>query len=343
MPGRGRGSSASRPASPPPLVPLTLLRGPEELLARRVEEQLVAAAREVDPGVEVRRLEGTDLPAEHVSDLLAPDLFGTSRLLRVRQVGALPDEAVALLVAHAQEAGGGRPEPGGVWVVARDAGAQTDRSASARLAAAATVHDCSVKPWEALDALVAEARAQGVDADRAALADLAAAVGGDLLAQATALAQLRADLGAADPPVRGRLEPEHVARYHAGRAEAGGFDVATAAVSGPAPQALEALRWALASGTAELLVVGALASTLRDLARVAHLHRRPVGEVSSRLSLPPRKVETLRSQLRHWDPDRLSAAITAVARADVDVKGGGADREYAVERAVLAVLAARGA
>ncbi|MBC7597272.1 MAG: hypothetical protein H7288_25695 [Kineosporiaceae bacterium] len=50
----------------------------------------------------------------------------------------------------------------------------------------------------------------------------------------------------------------------------------------------------------------------------------------------------MRSQLRDWDQAGLARALTAVARADVEVKGGGADPAYALERMVLQVAAARG-
>ena len=338
--GRGRARARVSPERAA-LAPLTLLRGPEELLARRAEEALVAQARAVDPDVEVRRLSGGDLPPEHVSDLLAPDLFGMSRLVRVRQPESLAEEAVALLLRHAEQADG-PPAPGGTWVVVRALGTKVDAAAADAVARGAVVVDCSVgRGREALDALAAEARTQGVDADQEALELLATAVGGDLLGQATALEQLVGDLASGDPPRRGRLEVPDVALHHAGRAETGGFDVAEAAVGGDRPGALGALRWALATGTPELLVVSALAMKLRDMARVAALGRRSPDDVASRLRMPSWRVRNVQRQLSGWEPDGLAGALTAVARADADVKGGGTDSGHAVERAVLAVLAAR--
>jgi DNA polymerase-3 subunit delta len=58
--------------------------------------------------------------------------------------------------------------------------------------------------------------------------------------------------------------------------------------------------------------------------------------------MPPWKVEKTQRQARAWRPDGLSAALQAVAVADGQVKGAGTDPGYAVERALLAVVQARG-
>jgi DNA polymerase-3 subunit delta len=59
--------------------------------------------------------------------------------------------------------------------------------------------------------------------------------------------------------------------------------------------------------------------------------------------MPPWKVEKTQRQARGWRPEGLSAALTAVAEADAEVKGAAADPDYAVERLLLAVVQARGA
>ena len=54
------------------------------------------------------------------------------------------------------------------------------------------------------------------------------------------------------------------------------------------------------------------------------------------------KVERVQRQLPGWTPAGVAAAVTAIARADEQVKGGGTDAGYALEQAVLAIVAARG-
>ena len=57
--------------------------------------------------------------------------------------------------------------------------------------------------------------------------------------------------------------------------------------------------------------------------------------------MPPWKIERVRRQLNGWEPDGLTRAIQAVAVADEQVKGGGADPAYALERAVQTIVASR--
>jgi DNA polymerase-3 subunit delta len=57
--------------------------------------------------------------------------------------------------------------------------------------------------------------------------------------------------------------------------------------------------------------------------------------------MAPWQVDKARRQLGHWTADGLGRAIQAVAAADVEVKGGGRDPVFAVERAVLTITAAR--
>ena len=50
----------------------------------------------------------------------------------------------------------------------------------------------------------------------------------------------------------------------------------------------------------------------------------------------------LREQARGWDDLGLATAITAVARADADVKGAAGDAGDSLERMVLTITGAHG-
>ena len=76
-----------------------------------------------------------------------------------------------------------------------------------------------------------------VDDDTVAL--LLDAVGSDIRELAAACSQLVADTG-------GTVDAAAVRRYHSGKAEVTGFDVADKAVQGDVPGSTEALRWAMA-------------------------------------------------------------------------------------------------
>jgi len=57
--------------------------------------------------------------------------------------------------------------------------------------------------------------------------------------------------------------------------------------------------------------------------------------------MAPWQVDKARRSISGWDGPGLGVAIQAVAAADVEVKGGGRDPVYAVERAILSIAAAR--
>ncbi len=163
------------------------------------------------------------------------------------------------------------------------------------------------------------------------------AVGNDLRELASACAQLVAD-------TTDVIDEGVVARYHRGRAEANGFAVADHAMEGRLAEALEQLRWALAVGVEPVLVNSALAQGVRSIALVASAPRGLRGvELARELRMPGWKVDRVRQQIRGWTPDGIAAALRAVAEADADIKGRGADPAYALERTLIAIVAARGA
>ena len=131
-------------------------------------------------------------------------------------------------------------------------------------------------------------------------------------------------------------------RYHRGRAESTGFAVADKVIAGDRAGALEALRWAQVLGTPSVLVADALADALRTLAKVGSAGRGDPNRLAGALGMPPWKVRKAQQQVRNWHPDGLVEAFAAAAQVNADVKGAAADADYALERAVLRIVAARG-
>jgi DNA polymerase III, delta subunit len=58
--------------------------------------------------------------------------------------------------------------------------------------------------------------------------------------------------------------------------------------------------------------------------------------------MPPWKVKKALAQSRAWTPEGLAEAMQVVAEVNADVKGAAADFDYALERAVLRIVAATG-
>jgi len=317
---------------PDVLTPLTLVRGDEELLVDRAVSAVVRAARGRDEQTDVRDLGGASVALADLMDLLSPSLFGDQRVVVVRAAQDLARDVGEALIGYASE------PLDSVCLVLCHAGTKDKTLVDALLAAGARTVDCPrvTRLGERLDFVRSELRSAGRQPTEGAVRALAEAVGSDLRELAGACSQLLAD-------TTGPLDELVVATYHRGKAETSGFDIADHAVDGDASGALELLRWALSVGVAPVLVSSALATGIRNIGRVAAAGRGSPAALARSLGMPAWKVERVQRQARSWRPDGVTMALHAVARADGDVKGLGADPAYALERAVLAVVAARGA
>lgn len=315
-----------------PLVPVTVIVGEEEFLADRAVSTVIAAARERDPDTEVRQLHADGVTAGVLPELVQPTLFGTYRVVVVRSVQDLDKQAAGELATYLSHPGSD------MTVVLTHAGGkkgakilETAESAGARRVNCPKV----TKPRERLDFIRGEIHGAGRTITEEAARSLLDAVGGDLRELANACSQLVAD-------TTGAIDPDTVARYHRGRVEVSGFTVADRAVEGRSGDALEQLRWALQAGVSPVLITSALAQGLRAIAKVGGASGTGSGsELARELGMPAWKVDRVRQQLRGWTPEGISSALQSVAEADAQVKGGGADAEYALERAVLAITTAR--
>ncbi|MCW2600913.1 MAG: polymerase delta subunit [Frankiales bacterium] len=320
---------------PPPdvLTPLTVVVGEEELLVARAVSAVVRAARARNPDTEVSELDGGALQAGDLVEVFSPSLFGDERVVVLRAAQDLSKETAAEVLAYAAD-----PVPEICLVALHAGGAKSKALLTALVGAGARRVEAAkvTKASERRDLLRMELRGDGRQVSEDAVTALLDAIGNDLRELCSAAGQLLSD-------TEGPITPEVVGRYHRGRAESSGFAIADKAVDGDLAGALELVRWGQSTGLAPVLVTSALANTLRSVALVASAGRQPVNALAGQLGMPPWKVEKTQRQARGWRPEGLSVALQAVAAADGDVKGGATDAAYAVERALLAVVQARGA
>jgi DNA polymerase-3 subunit delta len=311
---------------------VVLVLGEEELLVTRAVAGAVAAARAADPAAEVRELEASQLSAGEVAELLGPSLFGGARVVVIRAGQDARKDLVAALLSYAEQ-----PEPDVTLVVTHAGGAKGKALADGLRRAGASVSTAGriTRHRERVDFVRSEIRRLGGRCGEDAAEALLAAVGYDLRELVAACAQLVSDAG-------GDIDADTVARYYRGRAEVSGFTVADAAMVGNVAGALEALRWALQVGVPVVPIADALADGVRTVARVASAGRGSPYQLASRLGLPAWKVERGQRQARGWTPDGLVTAMRAAAECNAAVKGAAEDSGYALERAVLAMAAARG-
>lgn len=311
-----------------------LVSGPEALLAERAVDRLVRDARAERADAAVNRVAAAVLDAGGLAEVTGGSLFASSTVAVLEGLADLPpalaDQVAALAAAPGDDLVLVLVHPGGV-----KGRALLDRLKKARIA----VIDCpAVKPWELAQFAVAEAREQGGRLDGPTAARLVEALGADLRAVAAAVRQLLAD---SDDR---RITEAAVRRYFAGRADVTSFTVADHVLAGQRDQALGALRWALETGVAPVLITSALASGLRNLGRYTDMvgSRLRDADVAKAIGVPPWKIKDLARQSREWTPQAVGRSLQLVARADAAVKGAAADPGFALEQMVIGVTGLRG-
>lgn len=330
---------ATRSAETSPFGVVTLVTGPDAFLSERAVRRSLGVAHQTAPDADVTDIAASAVGSGELASLTSPSLFSSARVLVVRDVQDLVDDAQADLLAYA-----GEPSPD-VACIAVHPGGNKGKGHLDRLRKLGGVHEVKSsppKPWEMAGWVASEVREHGGSIGDDAAGFLVAAVGHDLRALAAACDQLVTAIAPA-AGVRGPITIDLVRRYFDGRAEVKSFDIADAAIEGRLGDALEQLRWAVGNQVAAVLITSAFASGLRNLAR---LQSAPRGlrdaDLAREIGAPPFRVRSLRAQLRSWQPAGLAAALEATARADLDVKGGAGDAEYALEHMVLSVYRARG-
>lgn len=300
------------PSSTPPRV--TLVMGGQEFFAERTIS--AASARWRADGLEVRELNGGD--AGLLPELMAaaaPDLFGSSPGIVLRQAEAL-DDAAANAVAQAVA-----DEPGTPWVI-HHAGGRGSAKAKSVLNACAdhVVKADPLKGKAVAEFTQQEFRAHRKTVDQETIALLVDAVGADPRALASAVAQLASDV---ETTHIGRAE---ASRYYSGHVEVKGYEIADAVARRDIAAALEALRFALNEGgtAAGLMTTTALTTTMLRMAvaKSAPGGSGGVAEVAAALKIPDWMARNTVNQARRWSSDAIADAIGQLSELTVVLKGG---------------------
>lgn len=307
--------------------PLVLIQGPEELLAERALDQVLDDLRAASIDAEVVRLDAPTYEEGALGIHTSPSLFAEDKAIVVEGLEEAPDALQADLLAYLAD-----PAQHVTLIVTHRSGNRgkkvldTLRAASARIIPAPAIKTDRDKAEFATH----EFRRARRRATSEAVTALVEAVGKDVRELAAACRQLVDD-------TTGMIDEKVVLTYYGGRVEATGFRVADAAVAGHAGEALGLLRHAIASGVDPVPIVAVLAIQLRQLAKVGAAGRGRSVDVAREVGMAPWQVDRARRALAGWDGAALGRAIQAVAAADHEVKGGGRDPVYAVERAVLVI------
>jgi DNA polymerase-3 subunit delta len=307
---------------------LHLMLGEEDLLVERAIADVLRAARQ-QAGTEdipMDRLRAGEVGTSELAELLSPSLFADERVVVLEAAAEAGKDAVGLIAATAADL----PE-GTMLVVVHSGGGRAKALAGQLEKLGAEVHKCAKIKWpsERVDFVRREFRELKVKVSDETVNVLVDAVGSDVRELASACSQLVADTD-------GQVDAAAVRRYHSGKAEVKGWDIADMAVVGDIAGAAEALRWAMLSGEPHVVLADALAEAVHAIARIGPQSGDPY-RLASELGMPPKRVEKVQRQARRWSRESVAEAIRVVAALNGDVKGVAADADYALEAAVRKV------
>ncbi len=313
---------------PDDVSPLHLILGDEELLVERAVADVLAVVRKEagTDDIPVNRMRAGDVGTYELAELLSPSLFADERIVVLEAAAEAGKEAASVIASAARDV-----PPGTVLVVAHSGGGRAKTLAGELQALGAVVHPCAriTKVSERVDFVRKEFRGLRASVDEETVTALLDAVGSDLRELASACSQLVADTG-------GTVDAAAVRRYHSGKAEVKGFDIADKAVTGDVEGAAEALRWAMMRGEPLVVLADALAEAVHTIGRVGPLSGDPY-RLAAQLKMPPWRVQKAQKQARHWSRDTVATAMKVVAALNANVKGAAADADYALESAVRKV------
>jgi DNA polymerase III delta subunit len=289
-----------------------LLWGDAPFLLREAARELFAS-----PPTEA---DAAEWRPELLADLATPSLFGGDRGLLVTEAQDLGKDALAEVRRYADA-----PAEGSRLVLAAVVDA---RSKAAPKALASAVGDRGMVRRVAVDRkelptwVRQRARAAGLAVTPAGVARLVETVGDDPGALDQAVAQL-----AAARPEEG-LTPDAVDAQFRGFGDHRVWELTDAAFTGDLRRAVRVLAALLDAREEPLVIVGGIASRVRDLLRVRALPpRMPLREVATAAGLRfDWQARRYRDQANRYRPEELSAVHADVVEADRLLKQGGDGR-----------------
>jgi len=308
-----------------------LLLGSESALADRALGKLLSELKE--ERAEITTLFAGEISVGEISDALSPSLFSDRRALILRDLQDLAEEAKVEISRYLEAT-----DPTLTLILIHKGGIKGKalldqiKKAKPELIACEPIKKESEKE-EFVKNLFLDL---GRKASPAAISALVNATGTDLRELSASVSQLASDTPA------GVIDESHVNKYHQGKIETTGFDVADKVMEGNLPESLITLRHAITTGTDPVMITSAIASSLRGIAKVSGINRGQKSfELAGELGMAPWQIDKARRQLNGWNANTLTEAVSAIAKCDAQVKGGASDPIYALEQALTRICAAR--
>jgi len=304
-----------------------LILGSEGALSDRAINKLSAELKESK--CEITQLFAAETIVGDIADALAPSLFSERRALILRDLQDLPEENKDEITRYLTS-----PDETMTVVFVHKGGVKGKALLDAIKKVKPEIISCEPLKKEAeKEGFVKELFLDiGRKATSGAVSALVGALGSDMRELQAAVSQIAADAPA------GVIDEVMIDKFHQGRVETTGFDVADATLDGDLSAALIALRSALETGTDPVMITSAIASSLRSLAKVSGANRGTKSfELAGPLGMAPWQIDKARRQLHRWSPGAMADAVGAIAQADAEVKGAASDPIYALEKAVTRI------
>ena len=310
-------------------APIVFVFGNEEYFAARairaVREQLKAK----DASLEVTEIEASDYAAGQIFDLTAPSLFGEPRMLIIRGVERLTDSLIEdglVFIAN---------PPQDVTVIFRH---NNSSVRGKKLVDALRANDfTSVVLCEKLSKdneksafVVSEFASKSRKISNGAVRALVEAFNDDVAELAAACEQLLQDSAES-------ISEEIVDQYYGGRIETTAFKLADTCMAGLEGEALAILRHLLQTGADPVMILGGLATKVRQIAKSYGA----TSAAAAQAGMAPWLAEKIRRDAAQWTEPGLVRAVTAVAETDAAVKGASRDPVFALETLVR-IISQRG-
>lgn len=292
-------------------APIHLLWGEDDFLLRQ-------AALEILGDTRPREVDGAAWQGGETADLVTPSLFGERRALLVSNARALPEHAVRELKRYVDA-----PDPDAPLVITATVGERSKAPAAlAKLVAdVGSVVEIRIQRKDLPGWLMQRARAKELNLATEGAAALVDTLGEDPASLERALEQL----AAAFPGER--VTAAIVARQFRGLGEQHVWDLCDKAFSGDLPGAMRSLHTLMGARGEGLMILGGIASRLRDLMRVRSLPEgMPPAELAKRSGLRFEwQARRYREQAKRFTLADLVAIHERIAWADRALKSGATD------------------
>lgn len=309
------------------LNPLLLIHGGESVLADRALAEALGLRADFERTI----LDGAGLELGRFGEAVAPSLFADKRVLVLKDLQDVTSE-----VQEEIESLFDQLDPNLHLIFIHKGGVKGKGLLDKIKKRKPEVITCEPmkKAAEKEEFVREEFARHGRKISSGAVTALVDATGSDTRELAAACSQIAFDTNAG----KAVIDEDDIAKYYQGRIEATGFDVADATLAGNPTAALVALRNAIDSGTDPVMIVSALTSSIRTLAKVSGAPRNANAfQLAGSLGLAPWQIDKARRQLSKWSPALIAFSVQELAKADVAIKGAEADPLYALERSIVSI------